>query len=156
MIGNVHDGPTLDPLNEGIAPRVVGGVLACPLCGGGNLHLLRIHVSARREDGPFNEVAVSPGTGAVSTHLPDPGPQGDRVGEGRRDRAALTFGCEQCPARSFALVFTQHKGDTYAEWTDTTDPAALAEETVAAYETNVKSNRRTRTLPTPTPERNPA
>ncbi|MER6831976.1 hypothetical protein ABT352_38720 [Streptosporangium sp. NPDC000563] len=39
---------------------------------------------------------------------------GDAVGEGRRQRLVLTGSCEICGGE-YAIVFTQHKGETYME-----------------------------------------
>lgn len=89
--------------------------LLCPLCGDSWTHVEGVHVSARGEDGPINEITVDAINGAVRTNLTTAGPMGAAVGEGRRQRISLTGTCETCGGQ-FALVFTQHKGVTYVEW----------------------------------------
>lgn len=88
--------------------------LCCPLCGDVFVHVDQVQMAARPqgEDGPISGIAVSAcgavtdATGQVST--------GSAVGVGRRHRISLIGWCEACSGR-FALVFTQHKGVTFAE-----------------------------------------
>lgn len=95
------------------------GLLACPRCLEGTVHLVDIRVAARGEDKPFRPVGVSPFSGDLIPTACVPVGFG---GEGRRDRTALLFYCEQCDLQEgkeyrmepgFALVFLQHKGATY-------------------------------------------
>ncbi|MQA78088.1 MAG: hypothetical protein GEV10_06360 [Streptosporangiales bacterium] len=88
--------------------------LLCPSCGAEWVHTDIVYVSARHEDGSFNEISVNGVTGQVVTNRPEPGPVGPTQNEGRRHRMAVTGWCEHCPGR-FALVFTQHKGVTFVE-----------------------------------------
>lgn len=90
------------------------GLLMCPRCEDTYTHVEQVFVSARREDGLPNEIAVNALSGQVRTHEPQAGPKGSGVGIGRRQRIALGGSCEGCGGR-FALVFTQHKGVTLVE-----------------------------------------
>lgn len=110
---------------------ISAGVMACPLCGGESTHIDAVAVSARKEDGEFNEIRVDALTGAVSTHREARGPvlvdtdRSDTVG--RRQRIGLLGWCEE-GGHEFNLVFLQHKGATLvgasAEQNDT-DPRAV-------------------------------
>jgi hypothetical protein len=88
--------------------------LCCPLCGDIWVHLDESRVAARPdgEDGPIVGIGVN-ARGSV-TGTTGRVPEGPTVGEGRRHRIALLGYCETC-AGQFALVFTQHKGVTFAE-----------------------------------------
>jgi hypothetical protein len=88
------------------------GVMACPSCRDPYVHVDRVLVSARQEDGPFNEIAVDALSGKVETHRDTPGPGEER----RRQRVSLLGWCESC-GEEFALVFGQHKGVTYVDHT---------------------------------------
>ena len=77
-------------------------------------------MAARREDRDFNEISINAVSGRVQTHGSTPAPAGP-FGEGRRHRIALSGFCEEC-GHEFALVFTQHKGDTIIEWAEPTLP----------------------------------
>ena len=90
------------------------GVLLCPFCDFEYTHLDLVQVAARAEDGPFTEIAVDAVTGGVAQPSPVSAPAGEIVGTGRRHRIAIHGWCEGCH-RYFDLVFTQHKGETYAE-----------------------------------------
>lgn len=87
--------------------------LCCPLCGDVYVHIDGVQVAAGpdAEDGP-----VEIGLSADGDVLDETGnvPAGTAVGVGRRHRIALLGWCEICDGR-FALVFTQHKGVTFAE-----------------------------------------
>lgn len=91
------------------------GSLICPSCNGYTTHVELVQVAARVEDRDFNEIFVDAVTGEVRTHCTTPAPVGEHVREGRRHRITLTGYCEEC-GHDFALVFTQHKGDTFVEW----------------------------------------
>lgn len=86
--------------------------IACPLCGFSCTHINRVEIAARSEDQIPSHIAVDATSGTIETRA-DP-PVGSAVGEGRRHRIALIGTCEGCPA-TFAIVFTQHKGDTLVE-----------------------------------------
>lgn len=86
--------------------------LCCPLCGDVFVHIDGVQVAARSEDGPFSEIGIS-SAGDVTDETGNV-PVGTAVGVGRRHRIALLGWCEICDGR-FALVFTQHKGVTFAE-----------------------------------------
>jgi hypothetical protein len=88
--------------------------LLCPVCGHNATHMEIVHVSARPEDRPINEITVNGVTGQVTTHGADPAPMGTLVGEGRRHRIVLSGDCEGCRT-VFSFVFTQDKGSTYVE-----------------------------------------
>jgi len=47
--------------------------LLCPSCGGDATHVEVVQVSARQEDGDFNEIFVHAITGEVRTQCPVPG-----------------------------------------------------------------------------------
>lgn len=96
------------------------GVLLCPRCGAPDTHLDFVHVSARREDGPFSEIEIDATAGTI-TPTSEPGPAGTAVGSGRRHRIAVRGDCEQC-GKGWALVFTQHKGATFVEWAGVAGP----------------------------------
>ncbi|MEV4753302.1 hypothetical protein AB0K21_43760 [Streptosporangium sp. NPDC049248] len=93
-----------------------GEVMACPLCGDGDgTHIEHAYVAARREDREFTNVHVNGITGEVAATPEEVSvPTGGAVGEGRRQRLALTGWCEMCGGE-YAIVFTQHKGATYME-----------------------------------------
>ena len=103
---------------EPVVTNTDGGSLICPACHGYTTHVDVVRVSARDEDREFNEIFVHAITGEVRTQSSVPAPVGKRVGEGRRHRIALSGSCEEC-GHQFALVFTQHKGDTIVEWAAT-------------------------------------
>lgn len=86
--------------------------LLCPLCGFDYTHLERVDVATRPdgEDGRIASCAVHVG-GRVELDVDVPHGQ---AGEGRRDRAALRFWCEGCDS-GFAIVYTQHKGQTMVD-----------------------------------------
>jgi hypothetical protein len=90
------------------------GSLLCPSCGSEWTHIEIVYVAARQEDGPFNEITVNAVTGQVKTHGDQPAPVGPTSGEGRRQRIAVTGYCET-GSHKFAIVFTQHKGQIFAE-----------------------------------------
>lgn len=90
------------------------GWLLCPACGSEWTHSEIEYVAARREDDSFNEIAVNAITGQVKTHGDEAAPAGPAVGEGRRQRIAVTGVCETGD-HTFAIVFTQHKGVTLVE-----------------------------------------
>jgi hypothetical protein len=90
------------------------GSLLCPVCGTEWTHSEIVYVSARREDGSFNEISVNAVSGQVTTHGDQAAPAGPAVGQGRRQRIAVTGYCET-GRHNFAIVFTQHKGVTCAE-----------------------------------------
>lgn len=95
--------------------RVNGdGCLLCPACGSEWTHSEIVYVAARREDGPTNEIAVNAITGRVEANGDQAAPAGPAVGEGRRQRVAITGTCES-NGHTFAIVFTQHKGVTLVE-----------------------------------------
>lgn len=85
-------------------------VMACPSCSNPHIHVDRVLVSARREDGEFNEIAVDAISGKVETHRDTAGPGEER----RRQRVSLAGWCEHC-GEEFAVVFGQHKGVTYVD-----------------------------------------
>lgn len=72
-------------------------------------------MAARREDKPYTYVHVDGISGEVGQGDDIPSaPTGQAVGEGRRHRIALTGFCELCGG-DYAIVFTQHKGQTHVE-----------------------------------------
>lgn len=90
------------------------GRLHCPVCNETmGTHLDEVTMMARPdgEDGPL-----------VARHLDDRGqladdtaaPVDSELGEGRRHRIVIEGWCENGGHR-FALIFTQHKGETYFE-----------------------------------------
>lgn len=95
--------------------------MICPKCGHPQVHIEGAHVSARPiEDGPITEIRAT-NDGGVQVSLPGQegpswaGPVGT-FGEGRRQRVSLLGECEA--GCRFAVVFTQHKGDTVVEVVD--------------------------------------
>lgn len=92
------------------------GILRCPNCNDEYLHLEEVLIGAREEDRTFNDIKVNAVTGQVRTH-DEPAPVGRAQGLGRRHRIAVRGYCETCGS-NIALVFTQHKGVTFAEWSD--------------------------------------
>ena len=90
------------------------GYLLCPACGSEWTHTEIVYVAARREDDTFNEITVNAITGQVKTHGDQAAPAGATQGEGRRQRIAVTGFCEEND-HNFAIIFTQHKGVTFAE-----------------------------------------
>ncbi|GAB2468130.1 hypothetical protein GCM10027187_40400 [Streptosporangium sandarakinum] len=102
--------PTPEP---GMLTYTSDGVMACPLCGGNNTHVEHAYISARKEDHEPREIHVSAITGEV-TREEIIAPAGPAVGEGRRQRIALTGHCENCTGE-YAIIFTQHKGETILE-----------------------------------------
>ena len=109
----------MEHITSAIAPawNSSAGLLTCPSCGDTyGVHVEQVRVSARVEDGVFDEIIVDARSGQVSTHNPEEGPRGHAVGVGRRHRISLMGYCELCPGSCFSLVFTQHKGETFVEW----------------------------------------
>lgn len=93
------------------------GTMLCPFCEHVNTHVDAVVTSTRREeDGPVREMFVD-ANGDTGDLYGAPGPMGTCVGEGRRHRFALVGSCEDC-GRIFAVVFTQHKGNTIVEIVD--------------------------------------
>lgn len=85
--------------------------MCCPVCGHLNTHVDSVGIHAREEDRPGEHITVDAVTGYVGRAKRIPkGPIG---GVGRRHRIALIGTCEG--GCEFALVFTQHKGETYFE-----------------------------------------
>lgn len=87
--------------------------IACPLCGFACTHIDRVEIAARAEDRPPTHITVNAVSGIIQTRADAP-PVGPTVGEGRRHRIALIGECEN-GCHPFAIVFTQHKGDTLVE-----------------------------------------
>jgi hypothetical protein len=87
--------------------------LACPICGFGYVHINQVMVAARREDERPTSILVDAVTGYVARGSHTAVPAGPTVGEGRRHRIALLGSCEE--GHEFAIVFTQHKGNTFVE-----------------------------------------
>lgn len=95
-------------------PTRTDGVLVCPSCNGDYVHLDQADIAARTEDADFNNISVNARTGRVTTHGAPPA-FGMDIGVGRRHRIVVAGTCELCGA-VLELVFTQHKGQTFAEW----------------------------------------
>lgn len=85
--------------------------MCCPVCGHQNTHIDRVGVCARQEDQKGEPITVDAITGFVGRTGRIP--QGPIGGKGRRHRIALIGTCEG--GCEFALVFTQHKGETFFE-----------------------------------------
>lgn len=91
--------------------------MICPKCGSPQVHIEGAHVSRPIEDGPIAEIRAT-NDGGLQVSLPGQegpswgGPVGP-FGEGRRQRVSLLGECEA--GCRFAIVFTQHKGDTVVE-----------------------------------------
>lgn len=85
--------------------------MCCPVCGHQNTHIDRVGVYARTEDANGEPITVDAVTGYVGRSKRIP--RGAAVGDGRRHRIALIGTCEG--GCEFALVFTQHKGETFFE-----------------------------------------
>lgn len=87
-------------------------ILACPKCGGDNLHHNSVAVYERDEDNLITTVAEL-GNNQVHIHQKpsilsgNPSP--------RRDGVVIGFSCENCDI-SFELAIIQHKGTTFFEW----------------------------------------
>ena len=87
--------------------------LACPACGGGNLHHGMVTVYSRGEDALKTDITSVRASGAVLTlkldshETENPSP--------RRHGMAVKFTCETCDALPVLTLF-QHKGSTYVEW----------------------------------------
>ncbi|MFJ8910620.1 hypothetical protein [Amycolatopsis sp. NPDC102389] len=96
-----------------------GSRLLCPTCDFAATHVDVVRVAARAEDREFNEIFVDGVTGRVATHEDSSAPVGPRMGTGRRHRIAVTGHCES--GHGFAIVFTQHKGETFVEVVATND-----------------------------------
>lgn len=108
--------PLLDPPKDAGTMmdmlRLTDGSLHCPICGEAyGLHIEVASVAGRREDGPISPALVD--EECVVTY-DVPVPEGEDVGEGRRHRIALEGWCE-FGDHPFAIVFTQHKGETFVE-----------------------------------------
>ncbi len=89
-------------------------LMVCPACDDTYTHVEKVQIAARGEDEEPNEITVDAVTGRVETHGDSPAPTG-AVGQlGRRQRIAVTGHCEQ-GGHNFAIVFTQHKGQTLLE-----------------------------------------
>jgi hypothetical protein len=91
---------------------LVDDSLRCPICNEAyGLHVDGVSVAGRAEDGPIStahidaECVVTYGVDVIA---------GAHVGEGRRYRIALEGWCE-FGDHPFAVVFTQHKGETFVE-----------------------------------------
>jgi hypothetical protein len=113
-----------NPPPEGLL-ALDGNLLVCPCCGGtGGTHVNTAYVSARQEDHEPQEIHVHGITGEV-THETIEAPVGNAIGRGRRNRIALTGWCDMCQGE-FAIIFTQHKGQTYVE-TQSINPAPIYE-----------------------------
>jgi hypothetical protein len=87
--------------------------LSCPICGDNNaLHIDDVQVAARPsgEDGRITLHQLN-ARGEATT--PESVPVGPEMGEGRRHRIALIGWCEH--GHKFAIVYTQHKGETYVD-----------------------------------------
>jgi len=113
--------------------------LCCPLCGESNVHVDEARVAARSvKDGEVVHVSVAK-SGKVGS---EPAPVGSRVGVGRLHRIALHGWCEMC-SRKFAIVFTQHNGQTLVEHLeiDPSTPVRLDSEAErSVWDTHVEMN----------------
>ena len=91
--------------------------LACPECGDGYLHQLRVEVFWRDEDAPPADQK------RVDSRKADHGwevrfPAGRRNPSRRRDGLLVDFVCEQCGGLQ-TLAIAQHKGNTLVYWRGT-------------------------------------
>jgi hypothetical protein len=86
-------------------------MLCCPVCDFDYTDVENVGVAARLEDEVTKHLVLNTATGALD-HA-ESVPMGTRVGEGRRSRVALMCSCEN--GHRFAIVFTQHKGQTFVE-----------------------------------------
>lgn len=100
--------------------RTSDNSLLCPKCGFEYTHVDLVHIGAREEDQPVNNITVDAVTGQTITQNQTPAPVGPDAGDGRRHRIALVGQCEN--GCDFALVFTQHKGSTFVEVADPVIP----------------------------------
>ncbi|WP_326956885.1 hypothetical protein [Amycolatopsis sp. NBC_01286] len=89
-------------------------LMVCPACDDEYTHVEEVQIAARGEDEMPNEITVDAVTGRVETHGNSPAPTGTVVHDGRRQRIAVTGHCES-GGHNFAIVFTQHKGQTLLE-----------------------------------------
>lgn len=106
-------GAMSNPPPEGLL-ALKGNLLVCPCCGETyGTHVNTAYVSARREDREPQEIHVHGITGEVTREGIE-APIGSKIGRGRRHRIALTGWCDGCHGE-FAIIFTQHKGETYIE-----------------------------------------
>jgi ribosomal protein L37AE/L43A len=102
------------------------GALACPSCGGDNLHHEAIHVWDRyKEDAEQGTYVLANGTKSVV--VADASMTGNP--SRRRDGMTIVFSCEHCngvgvgpeknpsdAAPKQHLHIVQHKGTTYVSW----------------------------------------
>jgi hypothetical protein len=86
--------------------------LACPSCGGGNLHHSTITVFSRREDEA--EVLQTKVCGVRGTVTVTRDAGADNPSR-RRDGIAIGFYCETCRVAP-ELTIAQHKGSTFINW----------------------------------------
>jgi hypothetical protein len=86
--------------------------LACPKCGGENLHHEVVVVYDREEDATLVTKIVV-GKGDVSKR--EVKSEGSGNPSARRDGMSIGFICETCPAWP-ELTVEQHKGSTYLAW----------------------------------------
>lgn len=100
-----------------MTPKIQHGVLMCPACGSGYLHVETVCVFARRQDNESVYVGVDPGSGTVDVE-PDCHPSNPLAALGnpsrRRHGQRLVIRCEECPEYSY-LTIAQHKGQTLIE-----------------------------------------
>jgi hypothetical protein len=92
---------------------VDGDTLLCPKCGSGNLHHSSVTTYFRDcEDGDAIRATMSKRKVDI-----------DRVGTapGRRDSLQISFWCEHCDGKEYALEICQHKGATEVVWSDLAD-----------------------------------
>lgn len=81
-----------------------GAPINCPNCGQAWTHIVTARVWPRDEDGPDHgyEIPDNDPPRPISGGNPSP----------RRDAVEIEMSCEQCDRR-FALVASQHKGNTF-------------------------------------------
>ena len=92
------------------------GSLACPACGGTNLHHDGIRYFTRGEDCDDVQI-VSVGGYEEDVSVSRRPNHGSGNPSGRRTGMVIQFYCETCPVLS-SLAIYQHKGTTYVEWVD--------------------------------------
>ncbi|MFN9095909.1 MAG: hypothetical protein ACK5WN_16585 [Alphaproteobacteria bacterium] len=97
------------------------GELCCPGCGSINLHHGFVKVFSRDEDQTEVVVTtVSPASREAASVTSIETTKGHGNPSARRHGLRIRFTCELCPG-VFDLTFAQHKGTTYAAWSDPLD-----------------------------------
>lgn len=94
---------------KGKTMEFLDDALVCPNCGLNWLHHYQIDAFERDEDAETGlHIRVTKDRAEIDGNL-------EENPSGRRHGLAITFFCEQCPARPVLNIY-QHKGQEFVEW----------------------------------------